>query len=231
MEQVNFIKQIVLTKKTDELNHQQFIRYSKGVFENRGYYHLKSNGQKLTLFCGFELVNDIIALIIKNNEEIEVKGKIYAKEKLSAPYLANEEKKKGFFVYSINDHFMKEQAEEFYNLCKETYILVQLNAKDAELKTNAAPHNPRGKYKEKFCKVITTEGKTKAALLDALAWEYKDAKDIEAKHTFEITALKVSKETESDAAKARLGAKRVGVMRRHLILDGQETTKDILFEG
>ena len=230
MEKINFIKEIVLTKKTDGHNHQQFIRYSKGTFENRAYYHLKISGQKLTVFCGFELVNDLIYMIIKNNEEIEVKGKVYAKEKLHALYLANEEKKKGFFIYTINDHLTKEQAEEFYETCKETYILVQIKAKDAELKANPKPHNPRGKYIEKFCKVIT-EGKIKAAILDALAWDCPQAKDIEARHTLAITTLNIPPGIENDTVQARLDAKRVGIMYRHLVVDGQETTKEFPFEG
>ncbi len=229
MEGINFIKQIITQDTVDKFNHTQFIRFGKGSYEGRGYYKIK-NSANLQLWCGFEFVSDIIRVIINTNDEMQVTGKVYAKKQISKPYLANEEKKKGFYVYVINDHFTKEQAEDFYETCKDAYILAKVSAKHVELKVNATPHNPRGKYKEKFC-TCKAQGPTKDALLEEFAWDNKDFKVLEAKHTMQITEIKVPKDCENDPAKARLEAKRVGTMQRVLNIDGTESINEHAFEG
>lgn len=226
---MNFVKQIMTENTVDAFNHLQFIRYGKGVFEGRAYYKIK-NGAKLQMWCGFEFVPDILRCIIYTNDEIQVTGKIYAKEPMQETYLANEEKKKGFYIYTLNDHFTKEQAQNFYETCKGTYILAKITAKYAQLTVNAKPHNPRGSYKEKFCS-LKAEGKTKEAILEEFVGDQKGIKEIEARHTFNITHIEVPSTLEKDPAKARILAKRVGIMERLLLCDGQESKTSHPFTG
>ncbi len=228
MAAMNFIKQIITGKPVDAHNHQQFIRFGKGVFENRAYLKVK-DGKKLQVWSGFEYGNDFIRIIIDTNPEIQITGKIYAKEQMTESYLNNEEKKKGFFVYTINEHFTQDKAKQFFEKCKNTYLLTKVKAPNADLKVNATPHNPRGKYKEKFC-TLKAENETKEAIQNEITWNLK-GKVIEIKHAFTITEIEIPKGLENNAAKARLEAKRVGTLKRTIDVDGQITTEEYPFKG
>ena len=56
---MNFIEKIFL-KKTDNLVHLQFQKFSRGIFDNRALINAKRAGNKYSIFTGPEFANELV---------------------------------------------------------------------------------------------------------------------------------------------------------------------------
>ena len=224
---MNFIAKIFLGK-TDEHVHSQFVRYSIGEYAQKAVAHIK-NGPKAKIATGFEYVNDFLALAGEHAKgELTVDGKIFLKKEMETPFSLT--KKKGYFVGDVQQKVTPKQLKEWVEQYGEHgYFLLNVASENIILKTKTAPHNPKGKYDEKFCKVIVS-GPLKELFLKDIVFEEKEFKVASVAHAFTITDIIIPKEYEHDMALARLHAKREGKIIRTVVFDGKEikTEKDFV---
>lgn len=218
----------IFEKRFGELEHLQFVRFGKGNYENRFYIKIKK-GKTTKITSGFESVNDFIRIIANNiSSNATVKGKVYSKKDFKEGLFENKEKKKGFYVGAIDKELSPDQLKELYNEFKDEYLLLNIKSEDFNLKTNAAPHNPRGSYKEKFATLETV--KFDQIKNDFLFDIPDNFKEIELKHDIVIKEIVIPEEYKNNAELARLHGKRKGNMIRKINLDGKEEKKELDFE-
>jgi hypothetical protein len=223
---MNFIQKIFLGR-SDETVHTQFIRFSVGDYYPRAVMKIKT-GSTAKVVSGFEYGNDFVRFIADNVlGEITVKGKIYAKKDFTSQFTESKEKKKGFFIGTIDK---KIQAPQLSKLLGEfdadTYFLLNINGNDFDLKISQSPHNPKGSYKDNFCKFSLSRELAKKAIKEYAFDIDKEFKEASIKHRFLIDNVEVPKEFEKDLALARIMAKRVGKVIRELNYDGKDEKKE-----
>lgn len=227
---MNFIKKI-FDNNNDEKVHSQFVRFGLGDYYPRAV--LKINTGKTTKFkSGFEFGNDFVMFITENVKgKVNVIGKIYAKNDFNSELVESKEKKKGFFIGTINRDMPVEKLKELYDeFGKESYLLLNIKGEGFELKINQTPHNPRGSYKEDFCKFNLIGELAEKAVNDFAFDIEKEFKQALVRHRFLIEDIKIPKEFEKDMVMARLMAKRIGKLIREIDFDGENKKKEIKFE-
>ena len=220
---MNFITKL-FQGKTDSHVHSQFVRYSVGEYELKAVVKIKV-GSSAKIVTSFEYVNDFLQMIGEHAKgELTVAGKIFLKKKYDTPFPLT--KKKGYFMADIAQKITSGQLKTWVEAYgSEGYILLNVKGDEIELKTKTAPHNPRGKYNDAFCKV-TVSGQLRDVLLRDIVFEGQGFKQAEVKHKFIINDVVIPKECESDMTLARILAKRKGKIIRTVILDGKESMQE-----
>ena len=221
---MSFMKKI-FSGKTDDSVHTQFVRFSIGDYYPRAVMKVK-NGTKFS--SGFEYGNDFVRFIAENvSGEVDVSGKIYAKKDFTSDLVDSKEKKKGFMIGLISRKMSTKDLLKIVNTFDaDTYFLLNVKSADAELKISQSPHNPRGSYKEDFCK-FSLKGDLAKKAMSEFAFDVSGApKELLIKHRFLIDDVQIPKEFEKDLVLARVNAKRVGKVVRELVYDGKEEKKE-----
>ncbi len=223
---MNYIKKI-FEDRVDETVHQRLVRYGRGDYEGVSSMEL-INGKNIKIKSTFEFSNDLFGTIAENTkEEAEVNGSIIAVREFENELsfgLASYKKKKGANTGEIDTTLKPEQMKETYEKFKNNFILLNVESENFSLKVGKKLPKPGGKIKEDFCKASLPK-----ELLTEFVWETKNFKKAIIKHTFTINDLIVSKEYESDYAKARIMAKRKGKLKRTVEFDGKKIQKEAEF--
>ena len=221
---MNFITKI-FNGKTDASVHSHFVRYSLGEYTPKAVVKIK--GSKIV--TSFEYVNDFLTVIGEHAKgDVTVDGKIFLKKNMEAPFSLNN--KKGYFIGEINQKLSPQKLKEWVDMYgADGYLLLNVQGDGVTLKTKTAPHNPKGKYDEAFCKV-TVSGVLKDIFLKDILFDSPVGKEVSITHTFQITDIIIPKEYEHDMALARIHAKRKGKVIRTVVVDGKEikTEKDFI---
>lgn len=204
-----FIKKI-FEGKIDEEVKKHFIRFSKGVFENKAIVKIKVEKDRFKLQTTFEYINEIVLLIANNIKEVEVNGKLVRnRKKEEVSTLVTSGELKGF---------------------KDNYDFLLLNIEGDSVSLKCKPTLPKpGKKKPKadFCTAFLP-----LRLLKDFVFDVKeDFKKIEISHDFIIKDIIVPKGYEDDPRMARKMAIRKGKLVRRILLDGKrEIVKEVDFE-
>jgi len=215
-------------KKIGETEHLQFIRFGKGTYKNRFYIKIKKN-KRIKIKSGFESVNDLIRIITQNIQtNAKVKGKVFSKKDFKEGLFENKEKKKGFYVGTIDKELFPNQLKELYEEFKNEHLLLNIQSEEYNLKTNSSLYNPRGSYKENFATFETTNfNAVKSDFLFDLPDKFKE---IELKHDIFVEEIIIPKEYENNAELARIHGKRKGKLIRKITIDEKEVEKELDFE-
>ncbi|MFH1331950.1 MAG: hypothetical protein ABIH63_01570 [archaeon] len=217
---MNYIKKI-FENKIDEAVHQRLVRYCKGEYE-RAIMEVK-NGKSIKVKGTFDWCNDLFGTIAENiKEEAEVEGSLIAARGFENEFeFTSYKKKKGANTGEIEATLKPEQMREMYEKFKDNFILLNIESGSFSLKVGKKLPKPGGKVKEGFCKATLPK-----ELLNEFVWETKDFSNAKIRHIFIINELIVPKEYENDYAQARIMAKRKGILKRILELDGKIIEKE-----
>lgn len=219
----NFIKKI-FENKIDEKVHNQFVRFSKGVFEKRAAISFKTNG-KVRLSTGFELTNDMVELFasiagnfkasgilltIDDPKEFEIEGK----------------KKKGIFQADITDKEMS--AEDIRKISEKAYfMLLDCSASGIELKIKKKLPKPgksaAAKVNDTFC-VMDADKRFEKQIIQDFLFDIQQCKKAKIVHTYHIDEI-IMPTGEKDFEEIRKKAKRKGRIIRIINADGKEKTE------
>lgn len=215
-----FIKQI-FRGKIDNSVHDQFVRFSRGVFENKTALNASRNG-KVKISSSYELSNDLVLFLAFLAKKINVSGILMSKEELKE---FSGQKKKGLFIYNINQDMTYEQIEK---ISKGAFaMLFDCNAPGISLKTKKTLPRPSpkstGAVKDKFC-VAQLDIKYWPSVKEEFLFDLPDGKKYSMLHKYEITEI-IFPNNETDSEKLRLLAKRKGEVTRKSIVDGKETVQ------
>ncbi len=226
-----FIKKI-FQNQIDESVHKQFIRFSKGQYENKAIINIKK-GQKIKITTSFELATDLIIFITSLATKFKVQGILLTKNQISG---IDGKKKKGFYEYKIEKEISSEELKNFAS--ESYYALFDCLSQDnsIELKTKKKipkPGKSKTKVNDKFCK-LTLDARYWPQVHNEFLFDFpSEIKKAHIEHTYIINDIKIPKELEKqdDYEKIRLGAKKIGKIIRKAIIDKKEFIKEKDFEA
>ena len=197
-----------MENKVDESIHRMFVRFSKGVFEDRFMLNIKKSKDKLDIKGSYDTWQELFNLIIKESNEVKVIGRLF------------KNRKKEDYEGDVNCDEIKRIVNE------NDFSLLDVTAGDYLLKCKKkALPKPGKSLNVKFC-----SAKLPLSALDVLAFDFKDKtfKQAEVKHTVFIDDI-ILPEGEEDPVLLRIKSKRKGKIIRKITLDGNETVKEFEF--
>ena len=232
---VNFIKKILLDE-ADEKVHVQFVRFSRGTFENRAVLNVRS-GKIIKAGGTFDLVNDMVLFASQLSQKFSVSGTFFTRENpeelLAALNIkADVKKKKNLFQSEINAELNPGQAKKIY---EASYcLLLDVNAEGISLKTKKKLPRPSKSSKEKvddkFC-VLEIDEKYSKQFHDEFLFDIPPVfKKARIAHTFIISEVILPK-GEKNFELMRLNAKKKGKIVRQAEVDGKISQQEKTFEA
>jgi hypothetical protein len=235
---MNYITQIA-NKETNEETHNALIRYGPGEFEKEEII-IAISKKKIKIQAGLDMVNPIQRFFTSVcTKDVEVSGTIPTARdvgsELDSLGILYEEKRrygKSGAKYELDTTLTPDKAHELVNKVYEFFLLLNLNSGDSKVKVKKADTPKIGSLVPKF---ITAEvpvevlDKVKEEFLFDV--EFDKAKKVIITHTFVIEDVIFDEELiKTDPLKARLEAKRKGVLKRKIDIDGSVTEKEYPFE-
>ncbi|MEM2956071.1 MAG: hypothetical protein QW041_00640 [Candidatus Pacearchaeota archaeon] len=214
---IYFIKKI-FQDKIDETVHWRFVRFSKGIFENRAIMNVSRNG-KIKISGTYDLVNDLVLFVAKIANNLQVSGILMMRSEIKD---LRGTRKKGLFVYELNQ---KINFEKLNDIFKNAFaILLDCNAEGITLKTKKKLPKPSikgiDKIDDKFF-TIQMDIKFWPAVKEEFLFDLPEGKKYRIINKYEITDL-ILPQNEKDSEKLRLLTKRKGKVVRKSIIDGRE---------
>jgi hypothetical protein len=219
-----FIKKII-EKKEDEKVHRQFVRFSKGTFEQKFVIGCWITG-KLKLNGAFEWANEFVEFVSEIAPKMKVSGVILTREKLDFPG----KMKRELNEYEINKEM---EAGELKEIADKAYaVLVDIQSGEINLKIKKKlpkPGKGEGKVDDKFC-VLEMPLEYKEKIRHAFFSDVHDFKKIKIEHSIIIDKI-IIPQGEKDFEKIRVLAKRKGKIIRRINVDGKEEVKEYDLEA
>ena len=196
---MTFIKKI-FENKIDDSIHKNFIRFSKGTFENRALVKIKKSKDKLIIYTSFDMVNDLVLEFSKMNKELNISGRLIKKGKKQ----------------DIEERIDSDKLKNLVN--DNDYCLLDISTEEFSLKSKKSIPKPGKNLDPKFCSAILP-----LSALENFVFDIKENfKKIEISHTYIIDELIIPKEYENDPEKARIFAKRKGKIIRLINIDEKQ---------
>jgi hypothetical protein len=223
---MNFIKKI-FQDRIDEQVHQQFVRFSKGIFTQKAIVNFKKGAAKIKVTTSFELANDLVQFVFELAEKARVSGILLSRQLV--PGLGAGKKKKILFEYEINKEMTSNEINE---IAKNAYsMLLDCSASGIELKMKKKlpkPGKGEGKVNDKFC-VLEADLKYEPKIREEFLFDVKEpAKSVQIKNAYKIEDIILPK-GEKDFEKIRILAKRKGKIIRKISIEGRETASEKAF--
>ncbi|MFA7707637.1 MAG: hypothetical protein WCX73_01695 [Candidatus Pacearchaeota archaeon] len=235
----SFIKKI-FEKKSDELVHSQFIKFSKGEFKDRAMIRAKNISGKFSIATTYEYARELVMHLAEKlgENKTHVTGALMSTLDLDFDY---EERKMAMGVrkYMLDREMTGKQILDLCKRIDKAFFGLSFNVGETEMIISPkSPKSAKGagsakkedaKAKIDFIKIKTTD----KDLVNSLIFddEAKTFKNIEIKHDFIIEDIVMPKTNEKDFAKIREMAKRKGKIIRYLDIDGNKSKKEMGFEA
>ena len=233
----SFIKKIFEGQGMDELVHQQFQKFSKGEFKDKGALSIKKTKDKFTLSTTPEYGNELVRALAEElkDKKAMVNGALITTIDLSKEYNFKEVKN----ALGVRKHFIEGEmsGNEIIALQEKfpkAFFAFSFSTPTSELKikVKAPKTKPSGKGEAKpkvdFCKLKTiNKDIVKRFVFDL---DLNNLKKADISHDFKITNLALPKD-EKDFAKMREMAKREGTITRKITIEEKTETKDVEFSA
>jgi len=215
----------IFQNKIDNLLHLQFVRFSRGIFENRAIVNISRNG-KIKISGTYDVASDIALFAAFLAKRINFSGILISREEIME---FKGEKKRGLFVYELNQSITYEQLEK---ISKNAFaMLFDCSEEGISLKTKKTLPKPSpksaGKVKDKFC-VAQLDIKFWPLVKEEFLFDLPEGKKYYISNKYEINEL-ILPENEKDSEKLRLLTKRKGKVTRKSIVDSKEIIQEKSF--
>lgn len=210
--------------ESDANVHSDFIKFSKGVFDNRYVLEGKKQSSKWSVKTSSEFANFFVAACLS-----KIEGKISLRGAIICTYdLRDEievEKVKQFA--GVKQHLIENEveADKIKKLMEKhprAFYALSFNSGDFELKIKAKPpkSGKPGKKgddepKADFCSLKTRDYE----IVKDLFFDYPNFNEIKIRHTIEIKEIEIPKGI-SDPKEIRERSIRKGVLKRFVEVDG-----------
>ncbi len=220
---MNAIGEIFAGKPGEQVHHE-FIKFSKGVFDNRYLIEAKKQKDGWTIKTGPEFVNSVVkSCLQKVKGEVSVTGVIVATFKMDLGAVPVERIKQfmGIKQSVINATVQPKDLLEAMEKYPRAFFALSFTAPGIVLKIkakapkSAKPAGSSGKEpKAAFCSIKTSEPE----VMKELIFDVPDFKAITIKHTILIEDI-ILPTGVSDPVQIREQAKRKGKVKRLLTID------------
>ncbi len=229
---MNFIKKI-FKEEIDEEVHQEFVRFSKGNFEERYLIEGKKQANQWKIKTSSEFANFFISECLKKvSGTVKVKGIIIATYDLSENIDFEFELKKymGIQKYVVNTEVEKDKLIELMEKHPKVFYALSFKTPDCELKIKEkAPKSGKPsskgdkKPKANFC---TLKTKDKDIVRD-LIFDVPDFKEVFISHEIQIEEIIYPDNMEQlKPEEVRESCKRKGKIIRRLVVDGKNLKEE-----
>ncbi len=246
---MNFLKEIFRGNSEQDYIHQKFVKYGRGEFEGPAIT-VKKTGNSINVKGSYDYSNILGWIIAKNSSQnlirgqsprssetkglgLKISGSIISKNLTEVSLEGygikpvKSKKKSGIFTFDIKGVFSSGSIKNLYEDLKDSAILFDISSEKGNLKTKKKIPNPGAKMDRQFCSASLN-----SSALNEIANEiiFDDGvgefKEIKMSHRYLINELLIPEEYKNDPATARVKAKRKGIIKRILEIDGKITGKE-----
>ncbi len=224
----------IFSNNSDEEVHAEFLKFSRGAFENRYLIEAKKQKDKWSIKTSSEFANYLVKKCLeKIKDEIEVKGVIVSTLNLGSDEEIGFkiEKRKNFMGIRqlvVNTKTSPDKILNLMNKYPRAFFALSFSVNGCGIKIKAkAPKSvkPAGKgekeVKADFCSIKTSD----KSIIEDLFFDSPQFDEIRIKHTIKINEIILPKGVE-DPVRIRELSERKGVMFRHINIDGKEKTEE-----
>lgn len=232
---MNFIKQIA-TGKTNKEAHSALIRYGPGSFV-RDNLIIKKEKNTIKLAGGLDFVNIFQRFTARYfTEDVDISGAIPTAREI-LPILesygieaeAKVRRKKLGKRYEFKKILSPKQTQELIEELFNCYLLLDMKSGNCSVKIKKKETPKIAKPAPRFVTAVLPIDALKDVIAEFLFDVDLDGfKRAVLSHTFVIE--KVILDPKLDPERARLDAKRKGILKRKIIIDKKETEKEYKFE-
>ncbi len=223
---MNFIKEIFLGNPEQDFIHQKFVRYGRGDFDGP-VINLKKSINSIKINASIDYVNSLGELIAKNTDhDLKVSGKLFAKREIGSELVRNREKRRGIYSGDISDVLSPNELLKLYDEFRDAFILVDISSLDRRFNLKTKKKLPKigSGIDERFCSA-TFDVSAMADLMSELCFgvNAEGFKEIRISHMYRINHLIIPEEYRDDPKMVRIHAKRKGIIKRIITVDGERT--------
>jgi len=221
-----FIKKL-FQKEVDDAVHKQFVRFSKGVFENKAVINVKRNGN-IKISSTYELANELLLIAASLTPKLHVTGLVLSKTAIDG--LKGSQKSR-LFNYNLDEEIDSKKIADIVS--NSFFSLLDCSANGIELKVKKKLPRPSSKginkVNDKFC-VMILDIKYWPKIKDEFLFDLPDGKKYRMIHKYEIKDIVLPK-GEKDFEKIRIMAKKKGKLTRASEVDGKQSVQEIDLEA
>ena len=228
----------IFSNETDSEVHDDFVKFSRGRFENRYLLEGKKQADKWAVKSSAEFANYFVRRCLeKISGEVQMKGVIVTtNKKLREEFdfeIAGEKGYMGIKQFLIDGLIRGEKIISLMNKYPKVFFALSFKISDYELKIKAkAPKSgkPGAKGedgpKADFCSLKTTDKN----IIDDLFFDFPGFKEIKINHTIEINSIEVP---SGNMAPEEMREKsiRLGKVIRKIKVDGVEKRSEKEFRA
>lgn len=221
----------------DESVHAEFVKFSRGVFDNRYLVEGKKQKDKFAIKTSSEFANFFVRnLLEKVSGTIKIKGIIVSTTNFESECdfeIENVKKYMGINQLVINTETSADKIITLMEKYPRAFYALSFSYGDYELKIKEKPPKsgkPGNKTKEDdgpkadFCSLKTTNEE----IINDLFFDFQGFSEIRIKHILEIKDIELPKEYKTPE-EMRERAKRKGIVKRFIEVDGRKDVKEKSF--
>lgn len=221
---MHFVKDIFEEKDTEHA-HNKFVRYSRGHFVGP-LMKIKISKMGVKIYGSFHFVDELLMLIADflGDKKIYVSGSLIWNRDLSGELAKHGikyskiKKSRGIFTYIIENEV---NIKSFVDSMKGYNLLLNIKLDEISYVTKSKFPKPNKEITSDFCKAKFPASMTKKILSEfAFDVTKKNPKDIVISHEIIVEDIDLPKVENFEMAR-RL-AKRIGVIKRKVVVDGGE---------
>ena len=216
-----FIEKI-FADKVDDAVHSQFVRFSKGVFDNKAIINISRNG-RIKISSTYELANDLILFAASLAKNLKIPGLVLSKKEISG---LSGKIKKNLFAYNLDQEISSEKVMEIAE--NSYFMLLDCSAEGIELKMKKKLPKPSSKsadkVNDKFCSMIL-DIKFWPAVKAEFLLNLPEGKKYRTINKYEIKEILLPK-SEKDFEKIRVMAKKKGKITRKIEIDEKQIIQE-----
>ena len=230
----SFIKKI-FDGKTDNLVHNQFQKFSRGEFKDKGAIIYSKGKDKFSISTTYEYSNDFARMLAERlgNNKTKITGVIVSTRDLTGQVnFVNKKQFAGVKQYVLDGEMSGKEIIDLLDKLPTAFFALSFKVGNSELKTKPkAPISGKPSTKENagpkadFCKFYTDEKEILRSFVFDKEVIENDIKKAEINNTFVVSDITLPK-GETDPLKIREGAIRKGKVIRTIRIDGKEIKKE-----
>lgn len=224
----------IFSGEVDEEVHGEFIKFSRGVFDNRYLVEGKRQANKWAIKTSNEFANFFVRKVLEDaSGEIKIKGIIVSTSDLEGDCefeVDNVKKYMGIKQLVVDCATTPEKILDLMDKHPRAFYALSFSTGDYDLKVKAKPPKsakPGTKTKDDegpkadFCSLKTANKE----IVDDLFFDVADFKEAKINHTVEIKEIEIPKDAKTPE-EMREKAVRKGVIKRFLNVDGEKSEKE-----
>lgn len=231
----------IFLDKIDEDVHAEFVKFSRGVFENRYLLEGKKQKDKWQIKTSSEFANFLVRKALeKTNGQINVKGIIVSTSDLEGDCemeIEDVKKYMGIKQLVLNCETNPSKIISLMNKYPRAFYALSFSTPDYDLKIKAKPPksgkpgtktkgNDDEGPKADFCSLKTSNRE----VIEDLFFDFPNFNEIKINHTLEIKEIELPKDYKTPE-EMREKAKRKGTIKRIINVDGKKEVKEKKFEA